>query len=327
MLVEEMTRLYLAGYSAGKIAKMAGYKTAKSVSDKLKKAGVQMRTSAQSQALKRTYDESMFEEIDSCWKAYFLGLLLTDGWTTTENTVGWSSVDYDAVKFLSDCTGKSIQTVSHSKSTFTNPQGQICNRKPEYRLVFTSSKMVEDVKRLGIVQNKTHTLSGPELKTKEMMYLKYIVRGIIDGDGTLGFPSNNPQSMYFRITSASKEFIDWCEWALHILGMENLRTRKAADKLWELNSGRPENIRVLRTIYAKPFGMNRKYKKIWNHYFSAPPNIGEKPRELLESPEEGNQQPSLGSDPSEGSTTSSHDLSEIMKDHERAAPPVGDDIV
>ena len=41
---------------------------------------------------------------------------------------------------------------------------------------------------------------------------------------------------------------------------------------------------------------------------------------MLGSPEEGNQQPSPGSDPSEGSTTSSHDLSEIMKDHERAAP-------
>ena len=52
MHVEEMKRLYFAGYSAGKIAKMAGCKTTKSVSDRLKKAGVQMRTSRESLTLK-----------------------------------------------------------------------------------------------------------------------------------------------------------------------------------------------------------------------------------------------------------------------------------
>ena len=82
MLIEEMKNLYLDGHSANEIAKMAGYKTAKSISDKLKKAGVQMRTSAESKDLKKTYDNSMFKYIDRSWKAYFLGLLLTDGWVT-----------------------------------------------------------------------------------------------------------------------------------------------------------------------------------------------------------------------------------------------------
>ena len=47
--------------------------------------------------------------------------------------------------------------------------------------------------------------------------------------------------------------------------------------------------------------------------------VSKKLRELLEHPEEGNQQPSPESDLSEGSTTSSYVLSENMKDHERGA--------
>ena len=45
----------------------------------------------------------------------------------------------------------------------------------------------------------------------------------------------------------------------------------------------------------------------------------QKLRELLGHPEEGNQQPSLESDLSEGSTTSSNDVSDVMKGHERGA--------
>ena len=63
--------------------------------------------------------------------------------------------------------------------------------------------------------------------------------------------------------------------------------------------------------------MNQKYDKIRNHYFSAPPPSGEKSRELLETPEEDNQQPSLEREPSEGSTTSSHNVKDVMKNHER----------
>jgi len=45
----------------------------------------------------------------------------------------------------------------------------------------------------------------------------------------------------------------------------------------------------------------------------------DKLRELLGHPEEGNQQPSLESDLSEGSTTSSNSVSDTMKNHERGA--------
>jgi hypothetical protein len=59
-----------------------------------------------------------------------------------------------------------------------------------------------------------------------------------------------------------------------------------------------------------------KYDKESHTYYVA----HQKLREFLGHPEEGNQKPSLESNLSEGSTTSSNVLSENMKDHERGAP-------
>jgi len=66
-----------------------------------------------------------------------------------------------------------------------------------------------------------------------------------------------------------------------------------------------------------------KYDRKTHTYYVA----HQKLRELLGHPEVDNQQPSLKSDLSEGSTTSSNDVINIMKDHERAAVKKTDDIV
>lgn len=265
MEVKEMAKLYATGLSTGQIAKLIGYKTAKSVGDKMKTAGYKLRTSQETTSMKKTYDENMFKYIDASWKGYFLGLLLTDGWVTGKNTVGYSTVDRDIIDYMSMCTNKSIQTVDSQEKI--NPQGNSFITKTEYRLNFTSDQIYHDVQRLGVIANKSKILKGPELYVEEYAYLKDIVRGIIDGDGTLGFPSNSDKSMYFRIVSASEDFIDWCILALRILGMENLRKKLLASKMWEVTSGHPKNLAILaNTIYASNYGLVRKRKLIISHY-------------------------------------------------------------
>jgi hypothetical protein len=264
MQTNEMIRLYEKGWSTGDIAKIAGYKTPKSIGDKLKAAGITLRTSKETKIGKKDYPENLFEIIDSEWKAYFLGLLLTDGWVTNDRTVGYSSIDLDAAEFISNCTGKSIQTVQRP-TTCIGPTGNTINQSTEYRICLSSTKIVDDLKRLSVVHNKTHILSGPTLTSEEMRFLKYIVQGIIDGDGTLGFPSNKPSSMYFRIVSASEKFIDWCIWALEILGMKDIRKRFTG-LLWECNSAKPDNLLALRNIYEPNLGMQRKGILISNHF-------------------------------------------------------------
>lgn len=270
--IEEMIELYKNGSSTSEIAKLSGFKTAKSVGDKLKKAGVTLRTSKEAHALNKGYSDEMFQTLDAEWKAYFLGLLLTDGWitsrianTTDYEIVGYSSTDKDVVEFISSCTGKNIQIVeSHEK---VNPQGGKHMTKNEYRIILNSKQIATDLARLGVVPNKSLILQGPNLNKNEYRYLSSIMKGIIDGDGTLGVWEKQPERIYFRIASASESFIDWCIWALEVLGMRNLNKRQIDTHFWEVNSGRKENIRILsQCIYSQPIGMMRKYNKIHNHF-------------------------------------------------------------
>jgi hypothetical protein len=265
--LEEAKKLYLEnGWSAGQIAKLYGFKSQKSVADKLKADGVVLRTGQNLYTTMKSYSDDIFESIDSEWKGYFLGLLLTDGWVTGDSTIGYSSVDKDVVEYLSELTGKNIQFVDKSGPQLS-PQGTIVNRKPEYRLVLSSKKIVEDLKRLSVVNNKTHILEGPKLTSDELIYLPQILRGIIDGDGTLGFPSNHVGSIYFRITSASEKFIDWCIWALKVLGMRNINKRNISENFWEINSAQAHNVEILvHSIYAEEFGMTRKRNKLLENY-------------------------------------------------------------
>lgn len=266
--LEEAKKLYLEnGWSAGQIAKLYGFKSQKSVADKLKADGVVLRTGQNLYTTMKSYSDDIFESIDSEWKGYFLGLLLTDGWVTGDSTIGYSSVDKDVVEYLSELTGKNIQFVDRKNKTFINQTGYTCMISDEYRLMFSSKKMVEDLKRLSVVNNKTNILKGPNLTTDELIYLPQILRGIIDGDGTLGFPSNHVGSIYFRITSASEKFIDWCIWALKVLGMRNINKRNISENFWEINSAQAHNVEILvHSIYAEELGMNRKRNKLLENY-------------------------------------------------------------
>lgn len=271
MQENEMKRLYNSGMSCMEIAKIFGYKTPKSISDKLTRIGVKLRTGQNKNSQTITYNTDIFKKIDTEWKAYYLGLLLTDGWITHRkdgviDTIGYSSVDKDAAEYIALCTGKPIQVVNKNSNNI-GPNGNLINQSTEYRVVLTSIEMVNDLKRLGVVENKTHILEGPRLSYDELIYLPQILRGIIDGDGTLGFPSNNLSSMYFRIISASEKFIDWCIWALNVIGMRDVNKRKINDVLWELNSAKPTNIAILaNSIYRGNFGMSRKHNLIQNHF-------------------------------------------------------------
>lgn len=271
MQENEMKRLYNSGMSCMEIAKIFGYKTPKSISDKLTRIGVKLRTGQNKNSQTIIYNTDIFKKIDTEWKAYYLGLLLTDGWITHRkdgviDTIGYSSVDKDAAEYIALCTGKPIQVVNKNSNNI-GPNGNLINQSTEYRVVLTSIEMVNDLKRLGVVENKTHILEGPRLSYDELIYLPQILRGIIDGDGTLGFPSNNLSSMYFRIISASEKFIDWCIWALNVIGMRDINKRKINDVLWELNSAKPTNIAILaNSIYRGNFGMSRKHNLIQNHF-------------------------------------------------------------
>ena len=124
-----------------------------------------------------------FEKIKSEFDAYFLGLLLTDGYVTTRGTdIGIDLCDEDCIKFLSDIIGKEYKAYEyHSNNDLVKSSGI------RYRLILSIGKDgVKEAERFGLVKNKSLILSAPKLNCEEEKFIPYIIRGIIDGDGSIG---------------------------------------------------------------------------------------------------------------------------------------------
>lgn len=270
--LEEAKKLYDSGLSTIKLAELYGFKTPKSISDRFKKAGIKLRRNKDGKSVKiKSYSSDIFKEIDSKWKAYFIGLLLTDGWITRHSgkdfydTVGYSSVEKDVIEYISEKTGKEYQTINRQGMTL-GPNGRLINRRTEYRVVMYSREMVNDLARFSVIPNKTFKISDVNLNDNERIFIPEIIRGIIDGDGTFGF---NKYGGYFRIISASEDFLVWCQKALHSIGMEGviINRIKSRDCLFELYSGKSSNMDILvEKVYKEPFGMSLKRDRLFSNY-------------------------------------------------------------
>lgn len=118
---------------------------------------------------------NFFETIDSEEKAYFLGLMITDGSIVTskegKTSIGLMLKEED--KYIID---KFAQILGFEPSKV-----KVSNRKEAY-LRFHSAKMVEDLAKYGVVPNKTLTTYVPEVRID---LVPHLLRGMFDGDGSI----------------------------------------------------------------------------------------------------------------------------------------------
>lgn len=251
-LVEE----YRMGASVISLMEKYGFASKKSITDKVKKHFPNNYQEIMDQAKenRKGYTYSL-AEIKSEFDAYFLGLLLTDGYLAREREVGIDLVDEDCIQFLSKTIGKEYKTYEPQTSN------ELINAKQKrHRLILSDRALVQDLERLGVIKNKTYLLQGPNLKDSEKKYVPYIIRGIIDGDGCIFKTSYGSPSFY--IITKSKNFADWLIDALeNLMFMKDIRITIDKNGLYRIETANQENIlKLLVLSYNKPFGMNRKYK-------------------------------------------------------------------
>lgn len=149
-------------------------KTDKSVADALKRLGMyQERSKA---FYSQTKNHNYFNEIDTEEKAYFLGLMQSDGWlhakSDNSKQIGLClEEDYIIEKFKSE-----LQTENKVVVRAYND-----HRKTLYQLQVDSAVLYKDLYNLG-VGDKFNDQYMPVLR--EDLYNHYI-RGLFDGDGTV----------------------------------------------------------------------------------------------------------------------------------------------
>lgn len=178
---KEIINKYNSGESLAKIGKifLCSPTTVKNI---LKEYNIQTRnlSEARRNYLEYTIDENVFENIDSPDKAYWLGVMYSDGYICKKKYTN---------SFGLTVSEKDFEWVEKFK-TFLNYNGEIkvykgtsaLSKGNKYaRLLIGNNKIVSDLEKLGVVEHKTKIISC----LPNIQFLDDFIRGYIDGDGSL----------------------------------------------------------------------------------------------------------------------------------------------
>lgn len=201
-------------------------------------------------------NESYFENIDTKEKAYFLGLLITDGNVFVKNNCDKVSITLqDCDKYLIEQFCNEIKSNKKITSDGRGSSGvQIC-----------SQKMCEDLRKYHIVPNKTFTVELPEINDE---YMSHFLRGCIDGDGSIGFYERKNRTVHrkiIRLCSASKVFLDEInEYLYNKLGVNGYITQEHNGTLFQINYTKNKDLyKLIKYLYKDAtIFMKRKYDKV-----------------------------------------------------------------
>lgn len=171
---EEIESLYKSGLSVWKIQEKTGI-NGQTVYRILLRLGATIRSKSES-IRTRSINEKVFEKIDTHEKAYYFGLLYSDGGivkiSPTVYTIGLTLHNND------------IETLNNYRS-FLGSDHKINERKDKQAssLVIANKKIISDLMRHGITLRKSLTIGFPKSVSDEFM--NSFILGLIDGDGSI----------------------------------------------------------------------------------------------------------------------------------------------
>ena len=119
--------------------------------------------------------EHFFQEINEEAKAYFLGLLISDGNVFKDNTGRQASISI-TLDLKDEYMLKKFKEVLQTNTSIAY-DGRGCGQ-----IAVRSNIMAEDLAKYGVVPRKSYSTYLPQI-SKEMM--PHLIRGIFDGDGSI----------------------------------------------------------------------------------------------------------------------------------------------
>lgn len=181
--ISEIIKLYtVEGMSLAEIAQKYHAK-ANTISKILKEQNVPIRHRGTSKnpLLKHDY----FHDIDTPEKAYFLGLLFTDGNVMPDNQRS-PAIRIELVETDIEILNRLKQELNcNCKLTYNKRKNRALGT---YSLNVRSQQLADDLSKWNIVPNKTYVIS--EIKIPEKFKIDFL-RGFIDGDGSIWYDSNS----------------------------------------------------------------------------------------------------------------------------------------
>lgn len=248
---KQLVQAYIDGCPIEIILKQYGFASKKSVYDKIKK----YYPLCYKKIIKDRKDNNKkyrlkIETINSNFIAYFIGLMLTDGYVVG-NRVGLQLCDEDCISFIADITGNNYHQYYYDNG-----------KQPIYRIIFSDSILAKQLERFGITERKSHIIPYLHLQPEEEKFIPYIIRGIIDGDGCIYKTTNDTVGFY--ICTMSYEFAKWIKDILeNRMFMSDINISQQKSGIWIVGSSLQTNIfKLMAIVYDRPYGMSRKYNTL-----------------------------------------------------------------
>ena len=207
-----------------------------------------------------TLNEGYFSDIDTERKAYFLGLLCADGYVGDEhfNNISLSMKDKHIIYEFKDEIGFTGDIRIPVKN------GGFESKSKLYCINFSSKKMCDDLRRLGVYTKKSLTFDSIPDIPKHL--IRHFVRGYFDGDGsiTVELPNGNSQINFL----GTKEVLTFIQETLRPEKINKLQLNDLNKNSFSLTYGGKQLIlQLLNKFYKNPIVyLDRKYEKVLKVY-------------------------------------------------------------
>jgi hypothetical protein len=126
--------------------------------------------------IRKKFNEDYFEVIDTPEKAYFLGFIFSDGCLIDNPKEYRYKLNIKIHNKDEDILKKFISLLDSEVEIWRSSHRDICE------IGFSSKKMINDLKNLGLHQNKTYTIEYPKIDEN---IERHFLRGYFDGDGCI----------------------------------------------------------------------------------------------------------------------------------------------
>lgn len=200
-------------------------------------------------------NEEYFEKIDNPNKAYLLGFITADG-SITGKYCGSCSIEINE---------KDAELLNFAKKEI-NPNATITNcfyeNKRNKRISFSSKKICKDLKKYGIIPNKSLILEKVPIELIPKELLCYYFRGLIDGDGCVH--KDGELSIY----SGSRTFLENVQKVLcDTIGVKKLKIYHGTSYFISWSS-KEDRRKLFNFLYKdnlnETFFYKRKYKRLYD---------------------------------------------------------------
>lgn len=246
--IEDIVDLYNQGQTPIQIAEKYGCCTA-NICRRLKKAGIKVTRDYSKARHIRTgryqIDLDFFKQIDTEEKAYFLGVMYSDG-SVSEDQFYLKLKDEDVVRKFKEAL-KCENPIKHNEIPYYN-----------YILQISCREMCQDLINWGCTINKTRTITFPNI---DKSLYRHFIRGFFDGDGCIRVGVTKSKC-HFDIVSASRTFLLQLKEILNPIASHIGISKEKSYDIWHLRCGGKQVQQILDWLYKdSTVYMQRKYFK------------------------------------------------------------------